>query len=84
MSAQALKPFCPIILNTWLSEILSWKGFPANFDAAGKLFPDFPAARHAIPAKVWALSGKEDGSWKTGPAFGSAPGLSPARPPQPS
>ena len=43
----------------WLSEIRCWKSFPANFDAAGKLFPDFPAARNAIPAKVWAFSGKE-------------------------
>ena len=43
----------------WLSEIPCWKGFPANFDAAGKCFPDFPAAQNAIPAKVWALSGKE-------------------------
>ena len=33
--------------------------FSGKFDAAGKLFPDFPAARQAIPAKVWALSGKE-------------------------
>ena len=29
------------------------------FDAARKLFTDFPAAWHAIPAKVWAFSGKE-------------------------
>ena len=36
-----------------------WKGFPANFNAAGKFFPDFPAARHALPAKVWSLSSKE-------------------------
>ena len=39
-------------------------------------FPDFPAARNAIPAKVWALSGKEDGCWKIDPAFGNAPGYS--------
>ena len=25
----------------WLSEIPCWKGFPANFDAAGKFFPIF-------------------------------------------
>ena len=43
----------------WLSEIHAFKGFPANFDAAGERFPDFPAARNAIPAKVWALSGKK-------------------------
>ena len=43
------------------------KGCPANFDAAAKLFPDFPVARNAIPAKVWALSGKENCCWKTGP-----------------
>ena len=66
----------------WLFEIPCWKSFPANFDAAGKLFTDFPAARNAIPAKVSALSGKEDGCWKIGPAFGSAPGFSPLRPPQ--
>ena len=35
----------------WLSEIPCRKGFPANFDAAGKLFPDFPATRNAIPAR---------------------------------
>ena len=42
-----------------LSEISCWKGFPASLDAAGKFFPDFPTAPNAIPAKVWALSGKE-------------------------
>ena len=68
----------------WLSEIPCWKGFPANFDAAGKFFPDFLAARNAIPAKVWALSGKENGCWKIGRAFGNATGFSPPRPPQPS
>ena len=68
----------------WLSEIRCWKSFPANFDAAGKLFPDFPAARNAIPAKVWAFSGKENGCWRIGPAFGNAAGFSPPRPPQPS
>ena len=47
-------------------EVPCWKGFPARkFDAAGKLFPDFPAARNDSPAKVWALSGKEN--------FGLAP-----------
>ena len=30
-------------------------------DAAGKFFPDFPAARNAIPAKVWAICGNENG-----------------------
>ena len=48
----------------WLSEIPCWIGVPANFDAAGKLFPDFPAAQNAIPAKVWALSGKETAAGK--------------------
>ena len=67
----------------WLSEIRCWKSFPANFDAAGKLFPDVPAARNAIPAKVRAFSGKENGCWKIGPAFGNAAGFSPPRPPQP-
>ena len=61
-----------------------WKGFPANFDTAGKLFPDFLAAQNAIPAKVWALSGNTNGCWKIGPAFGNAAGFSPPRPPQPS
>ena len=51
----------------------------ANFDAAEKFFTD-----NAIPAKVWAFSGKEDGCWKIGPAFGNAPGFCPLRPPQPS
>ena len=45
----------------WLSKIPCWKSFPANFGAAGKLFPDFPAARNAIPVKAWALSGNENG-----------------------
>ena len=40
-----------------------------------EIFIDFPAARHAIPAKVWAFSGKENGCWKIGPAFGNAPGM---------
>ena len=68
----------------WLSEIPCWKSFPTNFDAAGKFFTDSPAARNAIPARVWALSGKENGCWKIGPTFGNAPGFSPLRPPQPS
>ena len=37
-----------------------------------------------IPAKVWALSGKENGCWKFGRACGNAAGFSPPRPPQPS
>ena len=53
----------------------------ANFNAAGKFFTDFPAARNAIRAKVRAFSGKENGSWKIGSAFGNAPGFSPLRPP---
>ena len=63
----------------WLSEIPCWKGFPANFDAAGQLFKNFPAARNAIHAKVWAFSG---GKWllENRPAFENAPGFSPLRP----
>ena len=68
----------------WLFTIRCWKGFPANFDAAGKWFPDFPAVRNAIPAKVSAFSGKENGCWKIGCACGNAAGFSPPRPPQPS
>ena len=60
------------------------ESFPANFDAAGKSFPDFPTARNAIPAKVSAFSGKENGCWKIGPASGNAAGFSPPRPPRPS
>ena len=77
--------FLPIFSDNsrrlWLSEIPCWKGFPANFDAAGKFFPDFLAARNAIPAKVWALSGKENGCWKIGRTFRNAAGFSPPRPP---
>ena len=40
----------------WLPEIPCWKSFSANFDAAGKFFTAFPAARNAILAKVWAFS----------------------------
>ena len=68
----------------WLSEIRCWRSFPANFDAAGKFFTDFPAAPNAIPAKDWAFSGKESGCWKIGPAFRNTPGFSPLKPPQPS
>ena len=68
----------------WLSKIRCWKSFPANFDAAGKLLTNFPAAQSAIPAKVWAFSGKDNGCWKIGLAFGNAPGFSPLRPPQSS
>ena len=46
--------------SLWQSDIHCWEGFPANFDAAGEFFPDFPAAPHAIPAKVSALSGLEN------------------------
>ena len=44
----------------WLSEIPYWKSFPANFEAAGEVFTDLPAAQNAILAKVWAFSGKEN------------------------
>ena len=57
------------------SKFVDGKVFPGNFAAAWKFFPDFPAARHAIPAKVWALSGKENGCWKIGRAFGNAAGI---------
>ena len=30
--------------RVWLSDIPCWKSFPANFDAAGQFFTDFPAA----------------------------------------
>ena len=60
------------------------EGSPANFNAAGTFFPDFPAARNAIPAKVWALSGKETGCRKIGPAFGNAPGFVLSETAQPS
>ena len=46
--------------------------------------PIFPAAQNAIPAKVWAFSGKDNGCWKIGRACGNAAGFSPPRPPQPS
>ena len=65
-------------------KFLAGKGFRADFEAAGKFLTDFPAARNAIPAKVWALSGKENGCWKIDRAFGIAAGFSPPRPPQPS
>ena len=58
--------------------------FSGKFRRCWKFFADFPAARNAIPAKVWAVSGKENGCWKIGPAFGNAPGFSPLRPPHPS
>ena len=46
----------------WLSDIPCWKGFLANLDATGKFFPalwKISAAPNAVPAKVWALTGKE-------------------------
>ena len=55
----------------WLSEIPCWKSFPANFDAAGKFFTDFPAARNAMPATVWAFSGKEMAAGKSAPPSGT-------------
>ena len=58
--------------------------FSGKFRRCWKLFPNFPAARNAVPAKVWALSGNENGCWKIGPAFRNAAGFSPPRPPQPS
>ena len=60
----------------WLSETRCWKNFPANFDAARKFFTDYPAAQNAIPAKLWAFSGR-----KIGLAFGHTPGFSALRPP---
>ena len=58
-------------------KLLAGKVFPANFDAAAKFFTDVPAARNAIPAKVWTFSGKENSCWKIGRAFGNAAGFSP-------
>ena len=43
-----------------------------------------PGLWHAIPAKVWALSGKGNSLGKAGPAFQNTPGRSPQRLPQPS
>ena len=68
-------PFRKLEKAVAVQNSLLWKGFPANFDAAGKFFPDCPAARNAIPAKVWALSGNENGYWKIGAAFGNAVGF---------
>ena len=45
--------------------------FSANFNAAGKFFPAFPAARNAIPAKVWALSGRETAAGKSAAPSGT-------------
>ena len=67
----------------WLSEIPCWTKFSGKFRGCWKFFTDFPAARNAIPAKVWAFSGKENGCWKIGRACGNAAGFSPPRPPQP-
>ena len=36
-------------------KFFAGKVFPASFDAAGKFFTDFPAARNAIPAKVCGI-----------------------------
>ena len=52
-----------------------------KFRRCWQFFTDFPAARHAIPAKVWAFCGKENGCWKIGRACGNAAGFSPPRPP---
>ena len=46
-------------------KLLAGRGFPADFDAAGKILSDFPAAQNAIPAKVWLLSGKEMAAGKS-------------------
>ena len=46
----------------------SWEGFLANWDAAGKLFPNFPAVRRsAIPAKVWAFPARKMAAGKSDP-----------------
>ena len=84
LKVRACDHFSESSRRLWLSEIPCWKSFRANFDTAGKFLADFPAARNAIPAKVWALSGKENGCWKIGRTFGNAAGFSPPRPPQPS
>ena len=44
----------------WLSHIWSGKSFPENFDDTGKFFPDFPGSRYAVPARVWAISGRRE------------------------
>ena len=50
-----------------------WKGFPANFDAAGQVFPDFRAAMNAIPPRFGHFPGHllamkmATGNWPRGP-----------------
>ena len=48
----------------WLTEIPCWKSFRANFDATGKSLTDFPAARNAIPANVWAFPARKTAAGK--------------------
>ena len=80
---------CPDVIFWTLEKAVAIRNslletFSGKFQHAGKLFSDFPAAPNAIPAKFGAFSGKENGCWKIGPAFGNAPGLSRLTPPQPS
>ena len=56
------------------------KSFPADFDAAGGFFTDFPATRNAIPAKVGHFPPRKMAAGKSAPPSGTPP----LRPPQPS
>ena len=47
------------VRNFWL------EGFSGKLRRCWKILPEFPAARHAIPAKVCALFGKEHGLGKS-------------------
>ena len=42
----------------------------SKFQRCWKFFPDFLVVRNAIPAKVWALSAKENGAGTSAPPSG--------------
>ena len=64
-------------------KFLAGKGFPANFDAAGKFFTDFRQHEMLSLPKSGIF---RQGKWllENRPSFGNAPGFSPLRTPQPS
>ena len=47
----------------WLSAIPCWKSFPANFEAAGQFFTDFPAAPNGKCYPSQGLGSFRQGKW---------------------
>ena len=86
-----LKPITPVPTKPISQKTREGRGCPKFL--VGKVFRQISTLlensspifrQHQMLSLPRFVSGKENGCWKIGPAFGNAPGFSPLRPPQPS